>query len=175
MGVIAPIAGSLSDRFGSRIITFIGLGILLFGYISLRSLNAGISKLSFFLLLMPIGFGMGVFQSPNNSAIMGTAPRDKLGVVSGMLSLTRVLGQSTGIAINGAIWAAFTLKYAGSAQIASATDAPVAAQVLGLQNTYTFIAGITFLALALALWALIKERRVKKSIQILEEESKVAG
>ena len=64
---------------------------------------------------------MGIFQSPNNSAIMGTAPPDKLGVVSGMLALTRTLGQSTGIAIIGAIWAALTLNHPESFQVASAT------------------------------------------------------
>jgi MFS family permease len=170
MGVIAPVAGSLSDRFGSRIITFIGLSILFFGYVFLTTLNTGISTLSFVLLLMPIGLGMGVFQSPNNSAIMGTAPQNKLGVVSGMLSLTRVLGQSTGIAIIGAVWSALTLNYTESLLVTSATDAPAAAQVSALQNTFTFIAGIIFFALLLALWALIKERRMKAISKRLENE-----
>jgi EmrB/QacA subfamily drug resistance transporter len=170
MGVIAPIAGSLSDRFGSRIITFIGLSILLFGYSFMTSLSEQTSTISFILLLVPIGLGMGVFQSPNNSAIMGTAPRDKLGVVSGMLSLTRVLGQSTGIAIIGAIWAAFTLKYSESTTITSATEAPAIAQVSALQNTLIFIASIIFIGLVLALWALIKERQMSATTPKLEEE-----
>ncbi len=174
MGVIAPIAGSLSDRFGTRIITFIGLGILLFGYASLTSLSAQTSSLSFILLLLPIGLGMGIFQSPNNSAIMGTAPPDKLGVVSGMLALTRTLGQSTGIAIIGAIWAALTINYSGSFQVSSATDAPAAAQVSALQNTFIFIASIILLALVLALWALIKERQLRAVTQNLEENPTIS-
>jgi len=174
MGVIAPIAGSLSDRFGSRIITFIGLGILLFGYSYLTSLSGQTSSHSFVLLLLPIGLGMGTFQSPNNSAIMGTAPPDKLGVVSGMLSLTRTLGQSTGIAVNGAIWAALTLNHSESTQVTSATNAPAVAQVSALQNTYIFIASILLVGLVLALWALLKERRMKVTTRNLEEEPTIS-
>jgi EmrB/QacA subfamily drug resistance transporter len=174
MGVIAPIAGSMSDRFGTRIITFIGLGILLFGYSFLTSLSAQTSTFSFALLLLPIGLGMGTFQSPNNSAIMGTSPPDKLGVVSGMLALTRTLGQSTGIAIIGTIWAELTINYSGAFQVTSATDAPAAAQVSALQNTFIFIASIILVALMLALWALVRERQLRSAIQNLEEEPTVA-
>lgn len=170
MGIIAPIAGSLSDKFGTRIITFIGLVFLFFGYSYLTSLTAQTSTHTFLLLLLPIGIGMGIFQSPNNSAIMGAAPPDKLGIVSGMLALTRALGQSTGIAIIGAIWAALTLRYAGVSQVISAIDAPVPAQVSALHDAFIFMAGIVFFALVLAGWALIKERRLKASRLPLKEE-----
>ncbi|MFN2232808.1 MAG: MFS transporter [Anaerolineales bacterium] len=174
MGVIAPLSGSLSDRFGTRIITFIGLCVLLFSYASLTLLSTQTSTISFIFLLLPIGLGMGIFQSPNNSAIMGTAPPEKLGVVSGMLALTRTLGQSTGIAIIGAIWAALTLNFAGDSRVSSATDAPAAAQVSALQNTFIFVASIILVAVGLALWALIKERRMKAVIQNREEAPKIA-
>ena len=48
---------------------------------------------------------MGVFQSPNNSAVMGSASAARLGVTSAMLTITRNTGQLTGIAVLGAIWA----------------------------------------------------------------------
>ena len=57
----------------------------------------------------PIGIGVGMFQSPNNSAIMGSAPPERLGIASGMLAVTRTLGQTTGIAILGALWAVLLL------------------------------------------------------------------
>ena len=92
---------------------------------------------------------------------MGAAPADKLGIVSGMLALTRTLGQSTGIAVLGAIWAGLTLSYTKVGQVTSATDAPALAQVSALQNTFIFMAIMTFVALLLASWALVKERRLK--------------
>jgi EmrB/QacA subfamily drug resistance transporter len=174
MGVVAPIAGSLSDRFGTRIIAVIGLAILLFAYSSLSTINIQPSSLSLALRLLPIGLGMGIFQSPNNSAIMGAAPPDKMGLVSGMLSLTRTLGQSTGIAINGAIWAALTINYSGSAQVTSATDAPALAQVSALQNTFVFVASIICFALLLAIWAVIKERKMKTSIRSLDKDTAIS-
>jgi EmrB/QacA subfamily drug resistance transporter len=159
MGIIAPISGSFSDRFGTRIMAVIGLGVLLFGFALLTTLSIQTSAFNFILLYMPLGVGMGIFQSPNNSAIMGAAPPDKLGVVSGMLALNRTLGQTTGIAIVGAIWAGLTIYYAQPAQIASATDALPTAQVAALQNSFMFITGLILLALGLALWALIKGTR----------------
>ncbi len=159
MGVVAPISGSLSDRFGTKTIAVIGLGILLIGYAALTTLDIQTSALNFVLLFLPIGIGMGVFQSPNNSAIMGTAPPDKLGIVSGMLALNRTLGQTTGIAITGALWAALTIYYAAPLQISSATEALAPAQVAALQNTFIVVAGMILLALLLAIWSLVKSPR----------------
>jgi TRAP-type C4-dicarboxylate transport system permease small subunit len=105
---------------------------------------------------------------------MGTAPPDKLGVVSGMLALTRTLGQSTGIAIIGAIWAALTLSYSGADQAISATDAPVSAQVSALQNTFIFTSSIILFALLLALWALLKERQMRANQPDLEDAPTVS-
>jgi hypothetical protein len=91
-----------------------------------------------------------------------------------MLALTRTLGQSTGIAIIGAIWAALTLNHPESSQVASATDAPAVAQVSALQSTFLFTASIILLALGLALWALIKERRMSAAVRNREKEPKIA-
>ena len=168
MGIIAPISGSLSDRFGTRIMAVIGLGVLLFGFTLLTTLSVQTSALNFVLLYLPLGVGMGIFQSPNNSAIMGAAPPDKLGVVSGMLALNRTLGQTTGIAIIGAIWAGLTIYYARPAEIASATDALPAAQVAALQNSFMVISGLILVALGLAIWALIKGKRSRSRSPNLE-------
>jgi hypothetical protein len=84
------------------------------------------------------------------------------------------VGQSTGIAINGAIWAALTLNHSESIQVTSATNAPATAQVSALQNTFIFIASIILVGLVLALWALLKERRMKVAIRNLEEEPTIS-
>ena len=93
MGIVAPIAGSLSDRFGTRPIAVIGLSILLVGYYGLSKLHIQTSTFEYLLRFLPIGLGMGIFSSPNNSTIMGTAPRERLGIVSGILAVNRTLGQ----------------------------------------------------------------------------------
>jgi EmrB/QacA subfamily drug resistance transporter len=155
MGIVAPISGSLSDRFGTRPMTVIGLAILLIGYLSLTTLSLTTSALMYLLLFLPIGIGMGAFQSPNNSAIMGSAPSHRLGVVSGMLAITRTLGQTTGIAILGAIWASRVLFYEGGDSGMGATGAGSVSQVSGLQDTLWVAVVFIALALGVAVWAFV--------------------
>lgn len=162
LGITAPIAGSLSDRFGTRPITVIGLVMLLIGYYAMSTLDAQTTTLGYILRLLPLGIGMGIFQSPNNSAIMGSAPRERLGIASGLLSITRTLGQTTGIAVLGAIWAAFVIYHTGSFLAGGATTAPVAAQVAGLQDTFSISVVLLGLGLLLAIWGLIRERQLKR-------------
>jgi MFS transporter, DHA2 family, multidrug resistance protein len=45
------------------------------------------------------GIGFGFFQSPNNRLMIASAPRDRAGAGSGMLSTSRLLGQTTGSAL----------------------------------------------------------------------------
>jgi len=159
MGLIAPIAGTLSDRFGTRPITVIGLVILLLGYISVQSLDENTHIIGYIVRFLPIGIGMGVFQSPNNSAIMGEAPGERLGIVSGMLALTRTLGQTTGIALLGAFWASRVFFHAGGVMETGATFAPPAAQVAGLQDTVFLLIILIAAALGIGLWGYFFERK----------------
>jgi nitrate/nitrite transporter NarK len=79
MALTAPLSGDLSDRFGTRPITVIGLAVLLIGYILVSTLDLSTSGVGYVLRFLGIGLGMGIFQSPNNSAIMGAALRERLG------------------------------------------------------------------------------------------------
>ncbi len=159
MGIIAPIAGSVSDRVGTRPITVVGLLTLLVGYLGLRTLSLETTAWQYILLFLPIGLGMGVFQSPNNSAIMGSAPQERLGVVSGMLAITRTMGQTMGIALLGALWASRVSSYEGKMLDAGATEASALSQVGGLNDTLQIVVVLIFLAFMIGLWSLIAERR----------------
>lgn len=163
IGIMAPIAGSLSDKIGTRPMTALGLFFLVLGYISASTLSLETTALGYILRFIPVGLGVGIFQSPNNSAVMGSAPKNQLGVVSGLLAITRTLGQTTGIAILGAAWASRTFFYAGQIFTGGATDAPYAAQVSGQHDTFILAVFITIVSLLLAVSALIRERQMKKS------------
>lgn len=163
LGIVAPLSGRLSDRFGTRPITITGLVILLIGYVSLSTLNAETGTLGYILRLLPIGIGMGMFQSPNNSAIMGAVPPRRLGIASGLLALTRTLGQTSGIAVLGAIWAARVLFFSGGDVEGGATAAPAAAQVSGLQDTFLVGAALMVVALVLSVWGLRRERQERQA------------
>jgi len=162
LGITAPIAGSLSDRFGTRPLAAIGLAVLVVGYLAVSTLSLDTTPLGYILRFLPIGIGAGLFQSPNNSAVMGAAPRNRLGIASGLLALTRTLGQITGIAILGALWSSRAGQYTGSVVEGGVTNAPKAVQVAALNDTTLVIVGIISVAFLLSLWALIQERRSRR-------------
>jgi EmrB/QacA subfamily drug resistance transporter len=164
LGISAPIAGSLSDRFGTRPITVVGLLIMAVSYYGLTTIDANTTTLGYVLLFIPVGIGTGIFQSPNNSAIMGTAPRSQLGVVSGLLANSRVLGQTIGTATIVALWASRVFMHAGGRLEEGATTASHAAQLAGLQDTFFAMFLLIFLALLLSLWAWFGERGRARSL-----------
>lgn len=69
LGVVAPVSGMLSDRYGGKIITKMGLAVLDFGYVLLSRLTINTTSNNYALRFLPIGIGMGIFQSPNNSQV----------------------------------------------------------------------------------------------------------
>ncbi len=162
VGLIAPFSGRLSDRVGSRILTTIGLGILLVGYGLVATLGLETSIVGYVLRFAPVGIGLGFFQSPNNSAIMGAAPRNRLGVASGLLSVTRTLGQTTGVALFGSVWASQMRSYTGMADLALV---PVAEQVRALHDVLHVGVGLVLVALLLSLWALQRWLKQRRTIQ----------
>jgi EmrB/QacA subfamily drug resistance transporter len=163
VGITSPISGTLSDRFGTRPITVIGLSLLLLGFLAISTLSTETTGWGYVLRFLPIGIGIGVFQSPNNSAVMGAVPSNRLGVASGLLSVTRTLGQTAGIAALGALWASRVAQRVGGILPGGATSAPAAAQVGALGDTFLIIVVAMGLALALASWGLLLDRRQRLS------------
>jgi EmrB/QacA subfamily drug resistance transporter len=161
MGIVAPISGALSDRFGSRVITLLGGFMIVLGCLALGTLREGTTALGYLLRMAPLGIGVGMFNSPNNSAIMGSAPRERLGVASGLLALSRALGQTTGLPLAGAIFSGLTLAQAGLPAGVDATMAAPSALVFGVTGTFRAAAGVIMLATALAALALWIDSRRK--------------
>jgi MFS family permease len=163
MGLMAPLAGSLSDRFGTRGITLIGLLIVIGGCWSISTLSSDTTVFGYLLRVAPFGLGFGIFQSPNNSAIMGSAPPERLGVASGLLALSRNLGTTTGLPLMGAIFTATALAFMNGATSLDVTTAPSQALVSGVTGTFRFGVFITFFATAMAMFALWQKRRENSS------------
>ncbi len=159
MGLVAPVAGSLSDRFGPRGLSVIGLLVIVGGCLGVTTLHPDVTITGYVLRLAPIGLGMGIFQSPNNSAIMGAVPRERLGVASGLLALSRTLGQTTGFALMGAIFTTQVLASANLPDTARVTAAPPQALVDGLTGTFSVASCIVAAAVALAMTACWKAGR----------------
>jgi len=107
MALTAPISGRLSDKVGSRIPTTLGMLILATGLFTLSRLTL---ESPFWLVVLGLaigGLGTGLFVAPNNSALMGDAPRHRQGIAAGVLALARNVGMVLGIGLTGAVFTTF--------------------------------------------------------------------
>ncbi|HZO73367.1 MAG TPA: MFS transporter [Ktedonobacteraceae bacterium] len=114
LAIIAPFSGSLADRFGTRWLAAGGLTIACIGLVLIGQLNEKSSIWDIVWRLVLTGAGQAIFQSPNNSALLGSAPRQRQGIASGFLATGRTMGQSLSVALAGTIFAALGGAQAGS-------------------------------------------------------------
>lgn len=102
LGLTAPAAGILADRWGARPLTVVGMLLTAGAFlaIALHPSDGGLLLLE----LIAIGIGIGSFTSPNNAAIMGAVRRDQSGMASGVLNMTRGMGTAAGVALTGLVF-----------------------------------------------------------------------
>lgn len=96
---VAPISGRLSDKYGSRLLTTVGMILICFTMAALAHPHSAITNpnvATTIPYLIAIGVGIGLFQSPNNNAIMGAVSKEHLGVASALLATIRNFGLVTG-------------------------------------------------------------------------------
>lgn len=165
LGITSPFSGAMSDRLGSRRPAVIGMGIMFIGYLVAGTLTQNTSASGYLIRMLALGIGLGIFFSPNNSSIMGSAQRHQLGIVSGIMAITRTLGQTVGVAVMGALWAGRTALHAGEKIMGGVTSAPVGSQIAGLKDTFQTAAALMAMALMMGLWAYIAEVREKKTMR----------
>jgi MFS family permease len=80
---IGPISGRLSDRYGTRGLATLGMGVGAAGYIALTFLLTATTPLEQIeVILVVVGLGLGLFSSPNISSVMGSVPPQRRGVAS---------------------------------------------------------------------------------------------
>jgi EmrB/QacA subfamily drug resistance transporter len=104
MALMAPFAGTFSDRIGAQIPTTLGMLIMGVGLFMLSRLTPD-SPLAYVVTGLAIsGLGSGMFVAPNNSALMGAAPRNRQGIASGVLALARNVGMVLGVGLTGAVF-----------------------------------------------------------------------
>jgi MFS transporter, DHA2 family, multidrug resistance protein len=116
--VVAPIAGRLADRYSAGILGGLGLAVMATGLVLTLLMPATASWGNIAWRLALCGAGFGLFQAPNNRLLIGSAPPDRAGAGSGMLSTSRLVGQTTGSALVAVV---LGLTHGGPDSIAHAT------------------------------------------------------
>jgi DHA2 family multidrug resistance protein-like MFS transporter len=107
IGIAAPIAGRLADRYSAGLLGGIGLLCFALGLLSLAFLPDHPDHIDIVWRMALSGIGFGLFQSPNNRAMLSSAPKNRSGGASGMLSTARLLGQTSGAALVALLFARF--------------------------------------------------------------------
>ena len=144
--LVAPLSGWLSDRIGSWSLSLVGLVLEVVALLLIARLDALSPLVQVASSLVLLGLALGLFLPPNMSFIMGSVPRDHLGVASGMVTTMRSLGVTTGVALLTAIYTARSTT-TGSPGASGQTGFDVAA----FQDAFLVAALLCLVAVGLAL------------------------
>jgi len=142
---VAPASGAISDRIGTRLLAICGTAIGAAALFLMSGLDASARPFDVMWRLALFGFGTAIFQSPNNSAVMGSAPRTYLGVASGILATMRNVGMVLGITVAGAVVYGFA-PFASSQPPSSFTSAQYQQFLSAVQ--WAYVAGAALAATA---------------------------
>ena len=112
MVIVAPIAGSLYDRHPTRNYAVLGMGIATIAFLLLSYCALTRSLPGIIVAFVLFGIGFGLFQSPNNTAIMNALPKEQLSTASSVIATSRNLGMALGVSL-GSILLTFQLLTTG--------------------------------------------------------------
>jgi EmrB/QacA subfamily drug resistance transporter len=154
--LVAPLAGKLSDRVGSRWPMGAGMVLLTCSLLVFSRLDAASSYWNLLPALLLGGAGMALAMTPTTAAVMGSVSVDKAGVGSAVLNSMRQVGGSLGIAMMGAIVAA-------SLHVPASDPQATRQFVRGFQHALLVAAGITFAAALIAVATVRKDRRPEET------------
>jgi EmrB/QacA subfamily drug resistance transporter len=101
MMVLTGPSGFLSDRVGARLPATLGMVLVACATFLLGGLDLGTSPRWIVAILALLGAGSGLFTAPNNSAIMGSVPKDRQGIAGAILAAARTVGFASGVALAG--------------------------------------------------------------------------
>jgi EmrB/QacA subfamily drug resistance transporter len=157
MSVVAPLSGWMSDRIGARILSSLGLTINCVAMLLLGTLTAQSGYTDVLRWLILLGIGQGLFQSPNNSSVMGDVPRERLGIGSGLLSMMRNVGNVVGVAVSASFLLSSLSAVRGTASLGELelgqglTPELVTSFTVGLHQAYTAAAAFAALGIVASL------------------------
>ena len=117
MALLAPVTGWMSERFLPERLCSLGLMINAVAFLFLSFLSLETTAFTVIVWLSVLGFGMGLFQTPNNNLLMSSVPRQRLGVGSSFLSIVRSLGNSIGAALGATIVSAQLVAVTGRSSL----------------------------------------------------------
>lgn len=148
---IAPLSGYLADRVKVESLTLHGLAFSLLGLIGMTFVDAVTDYWIIILMMIVLGIGSGLFQSPNNLLVMKSVPQKRLGIGGSLNTLARNIGNNVGLALTIIILynsISLTVGYHTTSYVENRPDA----FIFGMRNVFIFISMTTVCALIIALF-----------------------
>jgi MFS family permease len=123
--IVAPIGGALFDKMGSRILTILGLILMIVGLVLLSRLTGNSTLWVIAIVFAIVGIGTSAADAANSSAIMYVASNNQLGLASASIPTFTLMAMSAGVTLGGAVYAAREISYhnAGQSDALAATSA----------------------------------------------------
>ncbi len=160
LSVIAPLGGYLSSRISTRWLSSIGLLITACGYFAFSFLDTSWDWKEVIWRSSLVSLGFGLFQSPNSSSALNSAPLAQRAIASSMIAFMRNLGFVVGIALAAAVWYSTRNRYALAHNV---SPEETTAQLLGMHYAYLIMAG---LVLTGAIISFIRGKAVQPSLPV---------
>ena len=142
--LMSQLTGTISNAVGPRLLMTGGMGCMGIGALMLAFVGAGTSIWLIAVALLIVGVGLGLNTSPVNGVAVAAVPKARSGTASGLLNTGRMIGATMGIAILGALFAAFAGQEgaAGEGFLAGLRAAMLvggSAELLGAVIAFAFI------------------------------------
>ncbi len=99
LSFVAPVSGRLSGKYGSRYLTLAGPIVYIIALLMFTTFDKSTHLWEIVVASGVMGIGNGLFQSPSNNAIMTSVKKNELGIASGILALSRNMGNILGVAV----------------------------------------------------------------------------
>ena len=99
LGVAAFIGGVFATRYGVRIPTLLGLAISAVGFYLLSTWGLEVQEPRASIDLALVGIGLGLVVAPIAESALRRVPEEDRGIASGLLTLSRNIGMTAGLAI----------------------------------------------------------------------------
>lgn len=166
--VMGPISGTMSDHIGSELPTMIGLIFTTIGLALMTMLGIDTTIAVIILFLAVIAVGSALFQSPNNSLIMGSVSRDELGLVGSLAGLVRNMGMSVGITAGTSLLYSRMSDMAGY-RVTNYIPGHPDIFLYGLRSVYIMLAVVVFVGALLTIIRFVYARKQERK-QVAQQE-----
>ena len=151
MVLLGPVSGRLSDRFGWRALTVSGLALSMVTCVVIAfSLSETTSVVFIVLLLMLQSSGMALFNSPNQSSLLGAVERSRYGIIASLTQLIRNSANVTSIAVATTVVVATMATFGVAPSLDAVSPAVAGAFISGLKWAFILMAAMLAMGVALA-------------------------